>query len=128
MPGGTLESEIFGSDDEDDEEAEEDEEYAQGQMSDDEDWHEPPSEEVADDTPELHTQDQDQDSQEPEVAVVVDGHTNADQIEYTAPKAPFLGTIWNGLLNGFPRVNQNDTSAPRGQRSKAYWVCMVRRN
>ena len=120
MPGGTLESEIFGSDDEDDEEAEEDEEYAQGQMSDDEDWYEPPSEEVADDTPELHTQDQDQDSQEPEVAVVVDGHTNADQIEYTAPKAPFLGTIWNGLLNGFPRVNQNDTSAPRGQRPTGY--------
>ena len=90
-------------------------------MSDDEDWYEPPSEEVADDMPELHTQDQDMnDSQEPEVAVVVDGHTNADQIEYTQPKAPFLGTIWNGLLNGFPRVNQTDTSAPRGQRPTGY--------
>ena len=126
MPGGTLESEIFGSDDEDDEEAEDDEEYAQGQMSDDEDWYEPPSEEVADDTPELHTQDQDQDSQEPEVAVVVDGHTNADQIEYTAPKAPFLGTILERPVERLPSCqSERHFSAAR---SKAYWVCMVRRN
>ena len=94
MPGGTLESEIFGSDDEGDEEAEDDEDYVGGQESDDEDWHVPPSQEIADDMPELHTQDQDMnDSQEPEVAVVVDGHTNDDQIDYTQPKTPFLGTI-----------------------------------
>ena len=44
--------------------------------------------------PEMLTQDQDMnDSQEPEVAVVVDGHTNDDQIDYTQPKTPFLGTI-----------------------------------
>ena len=82
MPGGTIEPGIFGSDDEDDEEAEDDEDYVERQESDDEEWQVPPSEELADDMPEMLTQDQDMnDSQEPEVAVVVDGHTNEDQID-----------------------------------------------
>ena len=39
---------------------------------------------------------------------------------HTTHQGKFLGTIWNGLLNGSPRVNQTDTSAPRGQRSTGY--------
>ena len=121
MSGGTLESEIFGSENEDDEDGEDDKDYVGAHQDSDEDWQPPPEEEVVGDTPEVFTQDQDMnDSQEPEVAVVVDGHTNEDQVDYTQPKPPFAGTIWNGLLNGFPRVVQTDTSAPRGQRPTGY--------
>ena len=84
MSGGALESEIFGSEDEGDEDDEDDEDYVGAHQDSDDDWRPAPEEEVVGDTPEMFTQDQDMnDSQEPEVAVVVDGHTNEDQIDYT---------------------------------------------
>ena len=53
--------------------AEDDEDYVERQESDDEEWQVPPSEEAVGDMPEMLTQDQDMnDSQEPEVAVVRD--------------------------------------------------------
>ena len=43
-----------------------------------------------------------------------DGHVNAEGLIYQQPRAPFAGTIWNGTLNGFPRIDQENLRRPSG--------------
>ena len=93
---GRLED-IFGTDDEDDEDEEDNENdeddaehndnHGRQDSSDDDDgWRVPVA--LTDDSP--------QDVMDFEDAVVVDGHTNEEQVNYIQPRHPFVGTIWNG--------------------------------
>ena len=49
---------------------------------------------------------------------------NAEGLVYQQPRQPFAGTIWNGLLNGFPRINQENVRRPRKNRPNA-WAYVV---
>jgi len=49
-----------------------------------------------------------------------DGHENAEGLNYQQPRAPFAGTIWNGLQNGFPRLDQENLQRPRGTTPHGY--------
>jgi hypothetical protein len=49
-----------------------------------------------------------------------DGHVNAEGLIYQQPRAPFAGTIWNGTLNGFPRIDQENLRRPSGGKPNGY--------
>ena len=36
------------------------------------------------------------------------------------PRGPFAGTIWNGTLNGFPRIDQENLRRPSGGKPNGY--------
>ena len=52
-----------------------------------------------------------------------DGHVPEDGQNYREPRPPFTGTIWNGRINAFVRLDQQNRRRPGGTRPQGYiWV------
>ena len=97
---------LFGSDDEDDEGDENAEDLFHGTLEQEDDQDQDVGRDLggqADPAP-------------AEPAPEEEGHVNAEGLNYQQPRAPFAGTIWAGLLNGFPRIDQENLRRPAGTR------------
>ena len=101
---------LFGSDDEDDENDEGVEDV----------FHDTVEQEVDQDQAVEDDGGGDPDAVPAEPVPQEDGHENAEGIIYQQPRAPFAGTIWNGLQNGFPRIDQENRQRPRGTQPHGY--------
>ena len=105
---------LFGSDDEDDEDDE----------NTDDVFHDTVEQEGADQDADLGQDVGGQADPAPaEAAPEEEGYVNAEGLNYQQPRAPFAGTIWNGLVNGFPRIDQENHRRPTGNRPNG---CVVR--
>ena len=52
-----------------------------------------------------------------------DGHIPEDGQNYREPRSPFTGTLWNGRMNAFVRIDQENRRRPGGTRPQGYiWV------
>ena len=49
-----------------------------------------------------------------------DGHVPEDGQNYHEPRPPFTGTIWNGRINAFVRLDQQNRRRPGGTRPQGY--------
>ena len=90
-----LRRSLFGSDDEDDEDDENVEDVFHGTLEQEVDEDQAVGDDVGGDA----------DAAPAEPVPEEDGHENAEGLNYQQPRAPFAGTIWNGLQNGFPRID-----------------------
>ena len=56
-----------------------------------------------------------------------DGHVPTDGRNYRQPRPPFTGMIWNGRINAFVRLDQENRRRPGGTRPQGYiWVEIIR--
>ena len=101
---------LFGSDDEDDENDEGVEDVNHDTVEQEVDQDQAVEDDVGGDP----------DAVPAEAVPEADGHVNAEGIIYQQPRAPFAGTIWNGLQNGFPRIDQENRQRPRGTQPHGY--------
>ena len=76
-------------------------------------------------------EEEEEEKQEPETEhvpdrpdhVEEDGHIPTDGRNYREPRPPFSGTLWNGRINAFVPVDQENRRRPGGMRSQGYiWV------
>ena len=52
-----------------------------------------------------------------------DGHVPTDGTNYREPRPPFTGCLWNGRMNAFVRIDQENRRRPGGTRPQGYiWV------
>ena len=52
-----------------------------------------------------------------------DGHVPTDGTNYREPRSPFTGCLWNGRMNAFVRIDQENRRRPGGTRPQGYiWV------
>ena len=52
-----------------------------------------------------------------------DGHVPTDGQNYREPRPPFTGCLWNGRINAFVRIDQENRRRPGGMRPQGYiWV------
>ena len=110
--------EFFGSDDEDDEnEGDEQTGTFEQQQDDDEEQ----------DLGQVDGEggDEEDDPIPAEAVPEEEGHVNAEGLMYQQPRSPFAGTIYNGVLNGFPRLNQENVRRPSGNRPNGYVLSMA---
>ena len=49
-----------------------------------------------------------------------DGHVPTDGTNYREPRPPFTGCLWNGGLNAFVRIDQENRRRPGGNRPQGY--------
>ena len=49
-----------------------------------------------------------------------DGHVPTDGRNYREPRPPFAGTLWNGRINAFVRVDQENRRRPGGSRPQGH--------
>ena len=52
-----------------------------------------------------------------------DGYVPSDDRNYREPRPPFTGMLWNGRMNAFVRIDQENRRRPGGTRPQGYiWV------
>ena len=52
-----------------------------------------------------------------------DGHVPTNGQNYREPRPPFTGCLWNGRINAFVRIDQENRRRPGGTRPQGYiWV------
>ena len=109
-------------------------ESSDGDSADDDYWDDDDQSQVRE-RPRRHVDESDEEKEEEKVEpetehvpdrpddVEEDGYVPTDGRNYREPRPPFSGMIWNGLINAFVRIAQENRRRPGGTRLQGYiWV------
>ena len=109
-------------------------ESSDGDSADDDYWDDDDQSQVRE-RPRRHVNESDEEKEEEKVEpetehvpdrpdhVEEDGHVPTDGRNYREPQPPFAGTLWNGRINAFVRIDQENRLRLGGSRPQGYiWV------